>query len=127
MEVKSVSKQFPVDVYAIPEILMMRSPEHDLPGKRIPCETGVVRYREIIFGQIFGDDGGLGKLLFQREGRRRLGVHAIGTGATKLIHAVRRCSISVGRWTISCPKFSTIRCWLNLTGELRWVPTINWP
>ncbi|HKE00955.1 MAG TPA: Si-specific NAD(P)(+) transhydrogenase, partial [Planctomycetota bacterium] len=49
-------------------------------------ETGVARYREIARGQILGDEAGLLKLLFHRETRRLLGVHAIGTGATELIH-----------------------------------------
>ena len=46
----------------------------------------MARYREIARGQILGDDSGLVKLLFHREDRRLLGVHAIGTGATELIH-----------------------------------------
>ena len=86
VEVEPVSKHFPVGIYAIPEISMMGPPEHDLTGKRIPYETGVARYREIARGQILGDDSGLVKLLFHREDRRLLGVHAIGTGATELIH-----------------------------------------
>ncbi len=86
VEVEPVSEHFPVGIYAIPEISMMGPPEHDLTGKRIPYEAGVARYREIARGQILGDDSGLVKLLFHREDRRLLGVHAIGTGATELIH-----------------------------------------
>lgn len=86
VDVEPVSEHFPVGIYAIPEISMMGQPEHDLTGKRIPYETGVARYREIARGQILGDDSGLVKLLFHREDRRLLGVHAIGTGATELIH-----------------------------------------
>ena len=37
-------------------------------------------------GACRGDDTGLFKMLFHREDRRLLGVHAIGTGATELIH-----------------------------------------
>jgi NAD(P) transhydrogenase len=65
---------------------MAGPPESELTGQRIPYETGVARYREIARGQILGDDSGLVKLLFHREDRRLLGVHAIGTGATELIH-----------------------------------------
>lgn len=86
VEVEAISEHFPVGIYAIPEISMMGYPEHDLTEKRIPYETGVARYREIARGQILGDDSGLVKLLFHREDRRLLGVHAIGTGATELIH-----------------------------------------
>lgn len=86
VEVDSTSEHFPVGIYAIPEISMVGPPEHDLTGRRIPYETGVARYREIARGQILGDDSGLVKLLFHRENRQLLAVHAIGTGATELIH-----------------------------------------
>jgi NAD(P) transhydrogenase len=65
---------------------MAGPPEHELTEQHVPYETGVARYREIARGQILGDDSGLVKLLFHREDRRLLGVHAIGTGATELIH-----------------------------------------
>jgi NAD(P) transhydrogenase len=77
---------FPIGLYAIPEISMVGAPEHELTAQKVPYETGVARYREIARGQILGDDSGLFKMLFHRETRRLLGVHAIGTGATELIH-----------------------------------------
>src|SRR5436309_1144486 len=81
-----MADHFPIGIYAVPEISMVGAPEHELTRSRIPYETGVARYREIARGQIVGDDSGLVKLLFHRETRRLLGVHAIGTGATELIH-----------------------------------------
>lgn len=81
-----MADHFPIGIYAIPEVSMVGAPEHVLTGQKIPYETGVARYREIARGQILGDDSGLVKLLFHRENRRLLGVHAIGTGATELIH-----------------------------------------
>jgi len=77
---------FPFGVYAIPEISMIGAHEHELTEKKIPYETGVARYKEIARGQILGDDSGFLKMLFHRETRKLLGVHAIGTGATELIH-----------------------------------------
>ncbi len=77
---------FPIGIYAIPEISMVGSPEEALTIGRVPYEAGIARYREIARGQILGDDSGLFKMLFHREDRRLLGVHAIGTGATELIH-----------------------------------------
>jgi NAD(P) transhydrogenase len=77
---------FPIGIYAIPEISMVGPPEQELTAHRVPYETGVARYREIARGQILGDDSGLFKMLFHREDRRLLGAHAIGTGATELIH-----------------------------------------
>ena len=77
---------FPIGIYSIPEISMVGAPEHELTRQKVPYEVGVARYREIARGQILGDDSGLMKLLFHRDERRLLGVHAIGTGATELIH-----------------------------------------
>ena len=81
-----MTRHYPIGIYAIPEISMVGTPEHGLTEKRIPYETGVARYKEIARGQILGDNSGLLKMLFHREDRRLLGVHAIGTGATELIH-----------------------------------------
>ncbi len=77
---------FPVGIYAIPEISMVGTTEQELTAGKVPYEIGVARYREIARGQILGDDSGLFKMLFHRQDRRLLGAHAIGTGATELIH-----------------------------------------
>jgi len=79
-------EHLPIGIFSVPEISMAGPSEQSLTEQRIPYETGVARYREIARGQILGDDSGLVKLLFHREDRRLLGVHAIGTGATELIH-----------------------------------------
>jgi len=77
---------FPFGIYAIPEISMVGATEAELTAKRVPYEVGVARYSEIARGQILGDDSGLFKMLFHREDGQLLGAHAIGTGATELIH-----------------------------------------
>jgi NAD(P) transhydrogenase len=81
-----MATHFPIGIYAIPEISMVGQTEEQLTKACVPYETGVARYREIARGQILGDDSGLFKMLFHRADRRLLGVHAIGTGATELIH-----------------------------------------
>lgn len=86
VETKPMAEHFPIGIYAIPEISMVGPHEQELTARKVPYETGVARYREIARGQILGDDSGLVKLLFHREDRRLLGIHAIGTGATELIH-----------------------------------------
>jgi NAD(P) transhydrogenase len=86
LEAGPMASHFPIGIYAIPEISMVGAPEHELTERRVPYETGLARYREIARGQILGDDSGLFKMLFHRGDRRLLGVHAIGTGATELIH-----------------------------------------
>ncbi|HEV8125596.1 MAG TPA: Si-specific NAD(P)(+) transhydrogenase [Gemmatimonadales bacterium] len=86
MNPKAMTTNFPVGIYAIPEISMVGAPEHELTAQKVPYEVGVARYREIARGQILGDDSGFFKMLFNRDDRRLLGVHIIGTGATELLH-----------------------------------------
>ena len=77
---------FPYGIYTIPEISMVGATEQQLTQQNMPYEVGIARYREIARGQLIADPHGLLKLLFHQESRRVLGVHAIGTGATELIH-----------------------------------------
>lgn len=60
--------------------------EERLTSEGIPYESGIAQYREIARGQLLGDEIGMLKLLVHQESRHVLGVHAIGTGATELIH-----------------------------------------
>ncbi|HEX3356051.1 MAG TPA: Si-specific NAD(P)(+) transhydrogenase [Tepidisphaeraceae bacterium] len=77
---------FPYGIYTIPEISMVGATEQGLTQQGVPYEVGVARYREIARGQLIADTHGMLKLIFHQESRRLLGVHAIGTGATELIH-----------------------------------------
>ena len=77
---------FPIGIYAIPEISMVGEAEHTLTEQKVPYETGISRYREIARGHILGDDTGMLKLIFHAETKNLIGVHAIGTGATELVH-----------------------------------------
>jgi len=86
LQVQRMPAHFPIGIYAIPEISMVGRAEHTLTAERVPYETGVARYREIARGQILGDDSGFLKLIFHSDTRMLLGVHAIGTGATELVH-----------------------------------------
>ena len=76
----------PYGIYAIPEISMVGRNEEDLTKAEIPYSVGIAHYREIARGQLIGDETGMVKLLFHRHTRALLGVHAIGEGATELIH-----------------------------------------
>lgn len=82
----SIPDLFPYGVYSIPEISMVGKTEAQLTAANIPYETGIAQYREIARGQIIGDEFGMLKLLIHEETRQILGVHAVGTGATELIH-----------------------------------------
>jgi NAD(P) transhydrogenase len=82
----SIPELFPVGIYSIPEISMVGKTEAQLTAEGIPYECGVAQYKEIARGQLLGDDVGMLKLLIHEQNRQILGVHAIGTGATELIH-----------------------------------------
>ncbi|ALA57523.1 Si-specific NAD(P)(+) transhydrogenase [Nitrospira moscoviensis] len=76
----------PYGIYSIPEISMVGRTEEELTLANVPFGVGIARYREIARGQLIGDDTGMLKLLFHRQTLEVLGVHAIGEGATELIH-----------------------------------------
>jgi NAD(P) transhydrogenase len=77
---------FPYGIYSVPEISMVGKTEEQLTSEGIPYESGVAHYREIARGKLLGDELGMLKLLIHQDSQKVLGVHAIGTGATELIH-----------------------------------------
>ncbi|HEX5732088.1 MAG TPA: Si-specific NAD(P)(+) transhydrogenase [Blastocatellia bacterium] len=77
---------FPYGIYTIPEISMVGKTERELTEEKVPYEVGIARYEDIAKGQMAGDDTGMLKLLFNRDSLKLLGVHAIGEGATEIIH-----------------------------------------
>jgi NAD(P) transhydrogenase len=84
--ITSMPDLFPYGIYAIPEISMVGKTEAQLTADGVPYEAGIAQYREIARGQLLGDEAGMLKLLIHEETGRILGVHAIGAGATELIH-----------------------------------------
>src|SRR5262245_4274177 len=85
-DVSPMPKVFPYGIYTIPEISMVGPTEAELTKAAVPYETGISHYNEIARGQLLGDETGMLKLIFHRESRKLLAAHAIGTGATELIH-----------------------------------------
>jgi NAD(P) transhydrogenase len=83
---KSIPELFPYGIYAIPEISMVGKTEEQLTKAGIPYEAGIAQYKELARAQLLGDPDGMLKLLIHQENHQILGVHAIGTGATELIH-----------------------------------------
>jgi NAD(P) transhydrogenase len=82
----SMPDLFPYGIYAIPEISMVGKTEAQLTEAGIPYEAGIAQYKELARGQLLGDETGLLKLLIHQKTGQILGCHAIGTGATELIH-----------------------------------------
>lgn len=83
---ENVENLLPYGIYAIPEISMVGWTEERLTAEGIPYEAGIAQYKEIARGQLLGDNIGMLKMLIHQESHTILGVHAIGTGATELIH-----------------------------------------
>ncbi|HZW32214.1 MAG TPA: Si-specific NAD(P)(+) transhydrogenase [Isosphaeraceae bacterium] len=82
----SIPELFPYGIYAIPEISMVGKTEDQLTEAGIPYEAGIAQYKELARGQLLGDETGMLKLLIHQETHQILGVHAIGSNATELIH-----------------------------------------
>src|SRR5215469_4821730 len=76
----------PYGIYTIPEISMVGQTEESLTANRVPYEVGIARYSELAKSMMLGDETGMLKLLFHRQTRKLLGVHALGQRATEIIH-----------------------------------------
>jgi NAD(P) transhydrogenase len=79
-------QRFPYGLYTIPEVSFVGPTEEQLQANGVAYVSGRAWYRELARGQILGDREGLLKLLVSPEDGRLLAVHAIGDGATELIH-----------------------------------------
>ncbi|HEX5939719.1 MAG TPA: Si-specific NAD(P)(+) transhydrogenase [Dehalococcoidia bacterium] len=86
IEARTTPELFPFGIFTIPEISFVGRNEEELTAAGVPYETGKAHYREIARGKIIGDSSGLLKLIFHLETRELLGVHALGEGATELVH-----------------------------------------
>jgi NAD(P) transhydrogenase len=113
----------PYGIYSIPEMSMVGRNEEDLVKADIPYGVGLARYKEIARGQIIGDERGLLKLLFHLQTRQVLGVHAIGEGATELIHIGQAVMAFRGRIDYFIDTVLTTRRWRNATKSPRWTPS----
>jgi NAD(P) transhydrogenase len=83
---QNMSVLFPYGIYTIPEISMVGENEESLTAKKIPYEVGIAKYAELAKSMMLGDESGMLKLLFDRNTRKLLGVHAIGQRATEIVH-----------------------------------------
>lgn len=76
----------PYGIYTIPEISMVGLTEQELTEAKTPYVVGQAKYVELAKGQMVGAEVGLLKVLFHPKSLKVLGVHAIGEGATEIIH-----------------------------------------
>ncbi|HUO34058.1 MAG TPA: Si-specific NAD(P)(+) transhydrogenase [Candidatus Acidoferrum sp.] len=83
---KHLPQLFPYGIYTIPEISMVGQNEEQLTARKIPYEVGIAKYAELAKSMMLGDESGMLKLLFDRNTKKLLGVHAIGQRSTEIIH-----------------------------------------
>jgi len=57
---------------------MVGQTEETLTSNRVPYEVGIAKYSELAKSMMLGDEAGMLKILFDRETRKLLGVHALG-------------------------------------------------
>jgi NAD(P) transhydrogenase len=85
-EVQHVPELIPTGIYAIPEIGFVGATEEELTDRACAYVSGIARYSELARGLMSGDEDGMLKLLVDPATRAVLGVHAIGSSATDLVH-----------------------------------------
>lgn len=76
----------PVGVYTVPEIGCVGLDEAAAIAKHGRAMVGRARFDELARGRIAGAETGMLKLVCDPEGRKLLGVHVVGDGATELVH-----------------------------------------
>lgn len=109
---------FPFGIYTVPEISMVGKNEQQLTKEQVPYEVGMARYEELARGQMLGGLPGFLKIIFCPETLKILGVHAIGEGATEIIHIGQVVMSTGGTLGTSATLCSTTRRLRRRTASL---------
>jgi NAD(P) transhydrogenase len=80
------SEMIPIGIYTIPEMASVGLSEDEVVRRMGAAMTGRARFDEVARGQISGITDGLLKLVTDPAGKKLLGVHIVGDGATELVH-----------------------------------------
>lgn len=76
----------PIGIYTIPEMASVGLSEEEAKKRLGAALVGRARFDEVARGQISGITDGLLKLVADGAGKKLLGVHIVGEGATELVH-----------------------------------------
>ena len=82
----SKDEAIPMGIYTIPEMAAVGITEQQAADRFGGALVGRARFDEVPRGQISGLTVGFLKLVADPQGKRLLGVHIVGEGATELIH-----------------------------------------
>lgn len=80
------ARTLPMGIYTIPEISSVGLSEVQADEEFGSCLVGRTSFQSVARGQISGAREGFLKLVAAPDGRRLLGVHVFGEGATELVH-----------------------------------------
>jgi pyruvate/2-oxoglutarate dehydrogenase complex dihydrolipoamide dehydrogenase (E3) component len=84
-KVVEVADDFPIGMWTTPEVGYYGMTKQAAIKAGFDAEEGIAQYDKCLRGRVFAPDGML-KLVFDRESKRILGVHIIGTDACELVH-----------------------------------------
>ncbi len=82
----AASEFTPIGVYTIPEMASVGITEEEAIARHGSAVVGRALFTEVARGQISGIHDGMLKLVTDPQGKKLLGAHIIGDGATELIH-----------------------------------------
>jgi len=80
------TETIPIGIYTIPEMASVGLSEDEAKKRLGAALVGRARFDEVARGQISGITDGLLKLVADGTGKKLLGVHIVGEGATELVH-----------------------------------------
>ncbi len=86
LEPGDAPEHIPMGIYTIPEMSSVGLSEQEAIEKFGGALVGRARFHEIARGQISGMTNGLLKMVADPKGKKLLGVHIVGEGATELVH-----------------------------------------
>ena len=86
LPLSSPPELIPTGIYTIPEMASVGLSEQQAMERYGEILIGRAPFAELARGQIAGETDGMLKMVADAQGKRLLGVHIVGVGATELIH-----------------------------------------
>jgi len=80
------AEMVPMGIFTVPEMSSVGITEEEAVSRHGGALVGRARFQEIARGQISGMTDGLLKLVADPQGKKLLGIHIVGEGATELVH-----------------------------------------
>ena len=85
-DTEQLSENYPVGVYAFPEIAFYGMTESEARARSIPIVIGRADYRDTPYGRLCSMNDGMLKIVVNRDTQEILGAHIIGRAAQEIVH-----------------------------------------